>query len=400
MNSSNRPHKKYSLIVLAPHPVQYHAPLYREIAKSESINVSVIYCDDMCIRPLYEPEFKTIIKWDIDLLEGYSYVFLKNYSLSPMRGICSRLNPSLFRTIRKSKCDAILIQGYDNLSCWLAFIAAKIYRLKIIWRGEVVMKSEKHNLSAKWFLKKYVLTRLFKSCDAVMYSCTGNKEYLKYYGVPEEKLFPIPCAVDNDFFRKERKKYIGSEYKIRSVLNIDQDDFVVLFCGRFTKRKRPLDLLRAINKVKCKNITALFLGDGIERETLEKFSRINDIKAVFVGFQNQGKISKYYSIADAAIIISDYDPSPKSLNEAMNFELPIIITNVIGTAYDLVKHEVNGYIVSVDDIDSIAMHIDYLNKERAVAKKMGKKSGEYIESWSLKEDVKWIEKAMGYVINS
>ncbi len=51
------------------------------------------------------------------------------------------------------------------------------------------------------------------------------------------------------------------------------------------------------------------------------------IKAVFTGLVGQKELPKYYGIADLYAIISDYDASPKSLNEALNFELPILVTD-------------------------------------------------------------------------
>ncbi len=175
---------------------------------------------------------------------------------------------------------------------------------------------------------------------------------------------------------------------------------MVLFSARFTERKRPLDLLRAVNEISHQDITVLFVGDGVEREAMEEYARQNGIKAVFVGFINQGAIAKYYSVADVAVVISDYDPSPKALNEAMNFELPIIVTDVVGTANDLVRHGENGFLVKVGDIDAIAAHIGYLNISRTKAREMGRKSLEIVNCWSFVEDAKWVEKTMEYVMSN
>jgi glycosyltransferase involved in cell wall biosynthesis len=292
-----------------------------------------------------------------------------------------------------------LIQGYYNLSCWLAFFAAKLAGIKVIWRGESTLKGDENSASLKKRLKQIVLTKLFKACDAVMYSCTGNKDYLKFYGVHESKLFPIPCAVDNDYFRTEYKKYLEREKDIRKELGIKEDDFVILFSARFTTRKRPLDLLKAIRKIEHDNILVLFVGDGLERRNMEKYVQNHRIRALFTGFQNQSEISKYYSVSDMAIVASDYDPSPKAMNEAMNFELPIIITDVVGTAYDLVEDGENGFVVKVGDVDTIAEKIDYLNKNRTVAKVMGKKSWEIIKDWNFQKDAKSVERAVKFVNN-
>ncbi len=395
-----KPSVKFRLAIIAPHPVQYHVPLFREIEKLRYIESMVVYCDDMGISPIYEAEFKAIIKWDIPLLDGYKYNFLRNYSLLHKGGFFSRINPVILSKISKGKYDVILIQGYDTLSCWFAFFAAKRAGVKVIWRGESTLKGDEKSASLKKRLKKIVLTRLFRACDAVMYSCTGNKEYLKFYGVPAAKLFPIPCAVDNDYFRNERKKYLGNEKDIRKELGIKEDDFVVLFVARFTTRKRPLDLLKAVAEIEHDNMLVLFVGDGLERRNMEKYVQDHCIRALFAGFKNQSEISKYYSVSDLAIVISDYDPSPKAMNEAMSFELPIIVTDVVGTACDLVVDGDNGYVVKVGDVETIAEKIDYLNKNREVAKAMGEKSWGIVKNWNFHKDAKCVEKAVEFVVNS
>jgi glycosyltransferase involved in cell wall biosynthesis len=386
------------IAIIAKFPIHYHAPLYKEIGKLHNIENVVLFCDDSRVKPVYVDDFKTTINWDVPLIDGYSYKFLRNYSRKVIKGFFSYINPGLLIDIFKNKYDVIIIQGYDNLSCWLALFAAKLARIKVIWRGEATLRGNENSYFWKKFLKKIVLSRFFNVFNAVMYSCSGNKNYLKFYGVSESKLFPIPCAVNNSFFQSERMKYLGKENKIRKELGIREDDFVVLFSARFVSLKRPLDLLKAIKQINHNNILVLFVGDGPERVTMEKFTKNYRIKALFAGFVNQSELSRYYSISDVAVIVSDYDPSPKVMNESMNFELPIIVTDIVGTAHDLVKDGANGFIIEIGDIRTIAAKIDYLNKNRLIAKAMGKRSLDIVESWNFQEDVKGLKKAIQFVM--
>ena len=52
------------------------------------------------------------------------------------------------------------------------------------------------------------------------------------------------------------------------------------------------------------------------------------------------------SISDLYCLVSNFDASPKSINEAMNFKLPVITRNTVGTAGDLVINGFNGYIIN------------------------------------------------------
>jgi glycosyltransferase involved in cell wall biosynthesis len=382
----------------SPHPIQYNIGIFRELEKLNSIDFKVIFEDNIGLNLVFVKEFSTVVKWDINLLEGYKYKFLNNISFNSMGGFFSRINPSVIKLIFTEKPDVIILHGYANLSDWMVFFTSKILGIKIIFRGEAVIKENEKLFHWKQKLKIFILPKFLKACDVVMYSCSGNKKYWEFYGVKESKLFSIPCAVDNDFFKEEGGNFLNKKNEIRKELGVDIDDLIILFSARFTKRKRPLDLLKAVSKIENYNITVLFVGDGPERVNMENLAKENNIKAVFTGFINQSEISKYYAISDVDIVISDYDPSPKSMNEAMNFELPIIVTDVVGTATDLVKDGKNGYIVKVGDIDTLAKKIDYLNDNRNMANNMGKKSLEIVSEWTFKKDAYYINKAIKYIM--
>jgi glycosyltransferase involved in cell wall biosynthesis len=390
--------KRLRFCYFAPHPVQYHVGIYRKLQKSRRLEIKVYYGDRLGLEPTYVDELKTTIEWDIDLLGGYEKSFLVNYSLNNDGGFLSRINFGIFRVFFKERPDVVMFNGYAVLSDWFVLLAAKLYRSKVIWRGEAVLRGNETDRALKQTVKRWVLPKFFKACDAVMYSCGRNRDYLRYYGVPEEKLFPVPCAVDNDFFRDARKGWSGKTTDTRRELEIDDEDLVIVFCARFTTRKRPMDLLRAVRTIPNSAITVLLVGDGPERSRLEEYARKNDIKAKFVGFKNQSELPKYYSIADVGVVISDYDPSPKAMNEIMNFAVPMIVTDCVGTAGDLVRHGENGFIVEVGDIEAISRAIDYLNSNRDQLKKMGDVSAAVVGDWTFDKDVFFIEQAIDYVM--
>ena len=66
-----------SLAIYTMHPIQYHAPIFRELHKVDGLEASVLYGDDIGIKELDNPEFNTVIRWDIPLLDGYSSIFLR-----------------------------------------------------------------------------------------------------------------------------------------------------------------------------------------------------------------------------------------------------------------------------------------------------------------------------------
>jgi glycosyltransferase involved in cell wall biosynthesis len=347
-------------------------------------------------EPVFAPGFNTWVQWDIPLLNGYEYRSLRNWSHRGKRGFWSRVNPSILLDFLRHRYDFVLIQGHNTASAWIALLAAKITSTKILFRGEAILQKRRRSWKAR--LKPWILYRLFWSYDAILYSCSGNKEYFQFYGVPEEKLFPIPCAVDNNFFQRERVKYNQRRSEIKTELGIPDDWFTVLFVARFTGKKRPLDVLRVAQQLTDSRVAFVLVGDGPEMPRLRRFVAENRIQnVVFVGFVNQSEISKYYSIGDLALVISEYDPSPKVMNEVMNFAVPVICSETVGTAYDLVKEGINGYIVKVGDIETIARHIEHLVENRELAEEMGRKSLQIVSEWNFERGVEGILNAMDFV---
>ena len=70
-------------IFLNSHPIQYYAPLYKELSSSKKIKIQVWYCCKHGLNDDNDVQFGRKIKWDIPLLDGYDYLFLKNRSLKP-----------------------------------------------------------------------------------------------------------------------------------------------------------------------------------------------------------------------------------------------------------------------------------------------------------------------------
>lgn len=387
--------KNKNLLIYASHPIQYHSPIFRQLSKEKKINTVVMFGDDIGLKEVYSDGFNATIKWDIPLTKGYNHFFLKNLAKTKITGFFSRINVGLFSIINKRKYDCILVHGYQTLTCWLILLSAKINGVKIILRGEALIKEEK-NLILK-FLKSLVIGFYLKNSDAILYSCSGNYRYWKSFQLDEKKLFFVPCAVDNNFFLKMKLFYKPKINFIKRKLNINKEDFVIIFPSRFTDRKRPLDLIEAVALSSRKNIVLLFVGDGPNRKKMEELSLQKGVRSVFTGFINQKQISKYYSIADIVAIISEYDASPKSLNEALNFNLPAIVSNMVGTAGDLVIDNHNGFIVDVGNVKKISNRINTLMDNVILLNKMKINSGNLIKKWSLKNDVKGIKSAIDYL---
>jgi glycosyltransferase involved in cell wall biosynthesis len=383
-----------NLAIIDSRPNIYKVGIWKELAKSKKIKSHVYFLSDAGIKnEFFDKDFNSYRKSDAWFLNDFTFSFPRNYSIFSNQFFMF-ITPRISLDILMRKHDVILVHGYNYFMYLFSMLLAKISGVKVIFRGEAVLRGNENENSVKNFVKKYYIKFIFKLSDVVMYSCSGNRQYFEHYNVDISKLYPLPCAVDNKYYSSEYTKFHPKTESIKNELSINKNDFIIIFLARFTKRKRALDLLDAISKIDHSDITILFVGDGPELENMKDFSSKNNIKTIYTGFKEQREISKYYTISDLCVIVSDYDPSPKVMNEAMNFKTPVIVTSVIGTAYDLVEDDHNGFILKLGDIDSLSKKIDYLNKNRDIKNKMSENSLAVINKWNYEKDVYWIERVV------
>ncbi len=387
---------KYKLAILISHPIQYYYPLYQELAAHPRIDLTVYYCWKGGVEEggTYEEGFGINIKWDLPLLDGYDHIFLKNYARRSPPSFWGLINPGIIRELYSHRYDAIFIWGYSALSNWLAFLGAGLTRTPVFLGGSVVLAPRIPPL--KNLIKRIILTPLFKRVSAFMCECEKNAEFYQYYGATPENTYWNPAAVNNKFFQSQAKKLLPRRDEIKEGLSIAGDSPVILFLGRLTPRKRVMDLLNAFQQISDETYaTLLFVGSGEDRDSLERYVRDNDIqRVIFAGFKNQTEIPAYYTVADVFVVPSQLDPSPRVINEAMNYGLPIIVSDRVGSRGDLVQDGRNGFVFPVGDIEELSQKLRQLLLNTDLRQRMKKSSREIIDRWTYQTGVEEIIRAL------
>ncbi len=398
LNSKDR---RLRLAVLFSHPIQYFAPLMRALASQSDIDLTVYYCSRQGVVPTYDPHFNTTYSWDTPLLEGYHSVFLPNIRRGDStHGFFRLVNPRIIGELTRGSFDALLVHGYEHMTKWLAFLGAGIVGTKVILRGESNLLNER-----PWYLraaKSLILRPLLQRMAACACIGTANHDYYRHYGVPEERLFCVPYVVDNGFFQAEHTRLRPKRTEIRAALGIAEHVPVVLACAKLYKVKQPLLLLEAYQRVRNKRPCALiYAGDGPMRPDIERVVRENNIPGVIItGFVNQSRIGEIYTAADLIALPSLSEPWGLVVNEAMNFGLPVVVSDRVGCAADLVHSGENGFVVSHNCISALSNALENLVSDAMMREQFGRRSRELIESYSPEVFVQTLTKAIQKILTN
>lgn len=300
--------------------------------------------------------------------------------------------------IHNNSFDVILMgSSYWSPMTWRAIRQARKENIPIVTR--MTVEAERKRSAGILLVKKFLVGRYCREMSAGVYECRQQKEYLEYYGMREKSLFSAPCAVDNDYFIAQYKKYDKNILRVEH--GIPEGAIVFVTTGMLVPRKRQKDVIQALKILKSKGLEPYYImvGDGIDRDSVEDLIKQNNLKNTFVtGQLPQNEMSKYLRMADAYILPSQNDASPKALNEAMNFSLPIIITTGVGTAENLLINGKNGYIYPVGDVCKLADAMKQII-ERTDRIQMGEMSREIVESCNYGRIIEGWMKAVEYAID-
>jgi len=200
------------------------------------------------------------------------------------------------------------------------------------------------------------MSMLKKHFDKVDLFLAPSTELLHVpFSIAAPRIF-IPNGVDSSRFIFPA----GLRNQVRRELDLQEEDRVAVVTRRLVDKNGVIYLARATKSLQNKDISFIVIGDGPEREAVEKeFSANCGNRAIFLGNKRHEEIVRYYSAADFSILPSLLEATSISGLEAMAAGLPLVGTRVGGIP-ELIKDGKNGFLCEPADPADLAAKIDQL----------------------------------------
>ena len=381
---------KKRLAIISSHPIQYNAPMFALLAKSEIIEIKVFYTWSQSKESLFDKDFGKQIQWDIPLLEGYEYEFIENISPDPgphhFKGIVC---PGLINAIKNWKAEALLVYGWNYKAHYDVMRQFK-GKIPVYFRGDSTLLDETGG--AKQLVRRLFLKWIYRSADYAFFVGENSRQYFLKHGFKNDHLFYAPHAIENSRFSDNDGVYKAEAKQWRTELGFADDDILVLFVGKFEPKKNPLILIHAAKQIKYDKLHFVFVGNGnLEDEMKKESEGMKNIH--FLPFQNQSRMPVVYYLSNILALPSQGPGETWGLvvNEAMACERAILVSTKSGCSIDLVENDKNGYIFESGNLDQVVSYLEKMTTSRETLQKMGAYSKEKIQKWSFAEICKSFE---------
>ncbi|HVS00996.1 MAG TPA: glycosyltransferase [Thermoanaerobaculia bacterium] len=336
-----------NLAFVVERPTQFEAPLFRFAASDPEHRLRVIFTDPQLAEPVFDPELGRSVSWGFDLLAGYDHA------------VCPPDDRRrwLAAEMARQRYDLVIVNGYTRKPYLLAAALARRAGLatalrldSVLWDGVPDRPLVKGLLFAAYLIRMY---------DLFLGTGTLTLDYLRFFGVPEERMGLFPYAVDVDDFR--RRSRLAPRETVRERWGVPAGARVLLSVAKLSPREAPWDLLRAFARSDRTGDPGLWLviaGDGPSRPELEAFVSRRRLERVrFLGYVPYPELPSLYAAADLFVHPAREERWGVSVAEALACGLPVITSSRVGAARDLLVSGENGFTYEAGDDAALARRI-------------------------------------------
>ena len=336
------------ILYVLPHPIQYQTPLIKYLTK-KGLDITVGYKSNHSSQKFYDKGFRKKINWSKSITQGYNYFYNNKHAI-------------LKKILTDKEINYVWIHGSKSFYNLIIIIISKLLNKKILLREENFMNSKKRsffNIISNKFFYFFLDFFIFK------YLSIGikNKKYYLKNNVNLNKIINVPYCVDNDFFFQKKTKN-----KKTNFINF-------LFAGKLNKTKGLDILIKAFRDIYSKknlnaNYKLTIVGNGDCYQNLKKVVKKNKLFFIkILNFQTQIQLKNIYQSSDILILPSRFEPWGLVINEAMSAGNAIICSDNVGSANDLVKNKINGFIFKNGNTkDLVKAILKYIQKPNLVIK--------------------------------
>jgi glycosyltransferase involved in cell wall biosynthesis len=322
--------------VVSPEPTPYRAPLFDCLA--QHVELTVIYAA------------RTVAGRDWTVPLHHRAVFLRGVRVVGMRRLMRHdypLTPGIARALRESRPDVVVVSGWSTFASQAAVAWCRAHRIPY------VLHVESHDLDPRppWrgAVKSAFATPVIRGAASVLAVGSAARDSVVARGAKDVRIFANTIDVDRWIERADL------------LTRTPHDGIVVLSVGRNVPEK-GFDVLAAA-------------------------AAAADVRPdIVTGGLSEDELAQRYVDADVFALLSRHEPWGVVVNEAAASGLPLVLSERVGAAHDLLRDGENGFLVPAEDVTAAA---DALRKLRDpdVRARMGVRSRELVRGWSYDASV-------------
>lgn len=366
--------KKFRVGVIVVAPSAQMCGQYDALADLEDYELTILFRQEQPHSPAWKQCFPEKLKYEI-LSPGPSWIPAK---FKP------RINANIKPVLDKYDFDALILHGvYDSSAVRQAQKWCRKNNRPYFLRSDGNKLNELSLPFLKRALHKIFVGQKIKNAAGFLTIGENNSGYYSLFGGKADKYFLAPWEIDYAAIDDYYTQAVANRNEIRKKLGIDENTFAVCCVSRLIMRKGYATLIPAVAELSKKGVDAkLFLaGSGADENQIKDIVADCGISVEMPGNLDRREVAELMVASDVFVLVSTHEPWGLVVNEAALCGLPIITSDCVGAAEDMVKQDVNGWAIPSNDIKALVEKLLILANDSELRSQMSAASREIILRW-------------------
>jgi glycosyltransferase involved in cell wall biosynthesis len=362
--------------VVSPEPTPYRSPLFDRLARRPEVELTVLYA----ARTLVDRRWQVEPEHEHRLLGGFRLPGLRRLLRHDYR-----ITPGVASALTASHPDVVVVSGWSTFSSQAAIVWCRLHRVPFL----LLVSSHDEGPRPGWRrrIKAAVVPRIVGRAEGALVLGTLSRRSLIARGARPESVRVFANTVDVREWGERADRLAARRLELRSRLGAGEDDVVVLCVGRLAPEKGLDTLVRAAAASGEERLLLVFAGSGCEAPRLGQHARELGVRLRLAGEVPWRELAELYVAADVFALLSEHEPWGVVVNEAAACGLPLLLSDRVGAAPDLLRDGENGRLLPVGDVEAAAAALLELASDPAARQRAGKRSRELVAGWDYETSV-------------
>ncbi|QCP50855.1 glycosyltransferase family 4 protein [Trinickia violacea] len=291
-----------------------------------------------------------------------------------------RVGAKLAPIVRRTVPDCVVTLGYNtSYSLYLCLLKLLTRRYKLVY-----MSDSKADDGKRYMLKERAKRFLVSQFDGALVAGEKHRAYAESLGVPLERSRIGFDVIDVGYIRDAAQQARQEAPRVRGRYGLPSR--YVLCVARFVPRKN-VDIVvdaYAASGLAASGVALVLVGQGPRGDALAaQIARLGLASHVTIlpAVPNRD-MPGIYALADFVMLASAFDQWGLCINEALAAGCPVIVTRTCGVANEMVRDNVNGFIIEPGSAARLAERMQQLGGSPALRERLAAHAFAGVREWT------------------
>ena len=364
------------LTLVLPEPTPFRTVMLDRIATRPELDPTVLYAGGSVQRRTWtiEPRHRAVFLEGVRV-PGLYRALRHEYPLSL----------GVFGALAESRPEVVVVSGWSTFAAQAAALWCRRRRIPYV----LLVESNERDARPGWrrAVKEAVVPRIVGGAAELLVVGRLAREAMLARGVEPERISLFADTIDVARFGAEADSLAIRRDELRAEVGLAPDDVAVLSVARLAPEKGLDTLVRAVAAAGDRRLVLVLAGAGPERERLVALAAELGVRLVLLPELPWERISERFALADVFALLSRHEPWGVVVNEAAASGLPLVLSDRVGAAFDLLEDGRNGALVPAEDPDAAGAAIGAFAADPELRRDAGRASRDLMRAWGYEPSI-------------